>query len=1052
MKLDNILDVVKKAAADSKPEKMQAQTKAAEKASKAYKAVSKSLNVPSMEVEQMDSGKKKTIEEAFAGLQDTDTAAVKNYISVMSNMMTTEDFAKLQEEGYSLNDTEVKKIVTVVEKIKIKLAAACDDYKMTGNVDMDKVREVMGNVSMAMKVSRNLEKNNLPVTEENVTDALNAMEEASQLSPISEASMKYMIKNEMEPTISNIYKAEHSSTTINNQGGQGYYTDSTPGYYAKKSSDINWDAIEGQMKGIIELADMEVDSYSMENAKWLVQNDLSLTPENLKQMDKIRNVVLPQTPEEFLSKIVDGMADGRRAGDALLNENSNCVSRAVQAMEVVEQATDEDLKEVLESGKEVTIRNLEEVQKQESNSRSEGEPAREQRVLPITKESYSFITARRQLEEIRLQMTLEASVRMLRQGIEIETQSLERLVEELKVMEQQYYRQLFSGSGLPVTDDNISMYRETTEKVQDLKSMPMYALGKIASTSAETTIDTLHAAGKEVRASMEAANQKYETMMTQPRSDLGDSLSKAFQNVTSMLKDMGLEATEANIRAVKILGYNQMEISEKTIMEVKEADSAVNRVMRDLTPSAAMELIRRGVNPLDMDMNELNSEISEIKKETGSADAQKYSEFLWKLERNEEISKEQRNAYIGIYRLFNQIEKSEGSVIGALVHQNTPITMRNLISSVKSSRQKGMDVAVDNSFKSPEAVPDKVNTMSVEIESAFRDNPQKSSKFQYSQNLVNEAMHEMDPHKLTAVQNPDVTLEKFVEDLRNAPANEEINQAYQEEQLKQIKQAKTIENQVIQNLTKYDQPVTLDNLMASEQLLNERGLMFKRLMHEAKKQPGGKDRTKEIAAAMDRITDRLISDEAAEEAYQEMEKKAEEIVEASMEDENISYVNLRDLKLLHQGIQLAANLSKDENYEIPIMINEELTSINLRVIRNSDVQGRVKATMDSEVYGKVAAEFTIKGKQVSGVIITDSKEGADLLKESDKIFKLRMAEGERTVRRIDYVCSPSIDINRFNDGSEKSLESSANTKDLYEVAKAFVVTVRESEQQMQPHA
>lgn len=42
----------------------------------------------------------------------------------MSNSMSAEDFAKLQEDGYSITDTSVETQVTSLDKIKLKLAEA----------------------------------------------------------------------------------------------------------------------------------------------------------------------------------------------------------------------------------------------------------------------------------------------------------------------------------------------------------------------------------------------------------------------------------------------------------------------------------------------------------------------------------------------------------------------------------------------------------------------------------------------------------------------------------------------------------------------------------------------------------------------------------------------------------------------------------------------------------------------------------------------------------------------------------------------------------------
>ena len=67
--------------------------------------------------------------------------------------------------------------------------------------------------------------------------------------------------------------------------------------------------------------------------------------------------------------------------------------------------------------------------------------------------------------------------------------------------------------------------------------------------------------------------------MTAPRSDLGDSIRKAFSNVDDILTDMSLEKTSENQRTVRILAYNNMEITPENIEKVKEADRQVSAVV-----------------------------------------------------------------------------------------------------------------------------------------------------------------------------------------------------------------------------------------------------------------------------------------------------------------------------------------------------------------------------------------------------------------------------------------------------------------------------------------
>ena len=77
--------------------------------------------------------------------------------------------------------------------------------------------------------------------------------------------------------------------------------------------------------------------------------------------------------------------------------------------------------------------------------------------------------------------------------------------------------------------------------------------------------------------------------MTQPRSELGDSIQKAFRNVDDILQDMDLETTDANRRAVRILGYNRMAVTPENMAKVKDADLMLQRITEKLTPGLSSE-------------------------------------------------------------------------------------------------------------------------------------------------------------------------------------------------------------------------------------------------------------------------------------------------------------------------------------------------------------------------------------------------------------------------------------------------------------------------------
>lgn len=1048
MKLDNILDIVKKASfADYKASKSD-KAKAQEKTTTV--SFKKDTNLFSgVEDTSVD---KKSILESFEELEKSDVDTQRDYMAIMSNTLSRGDFNELMKNGYSLSDTEVEKIVTVVDKIKVKLAQAGIKTAYTSDVSMDAMERVTGSKGQAVHIANELEKNNLPATEENINDIAETMELASEMDDLSSSAVKYMLENNMEPTVVNFYRAEYSSYAGGTQKEQAYYTEGVSGYYAKKSQDFNWQAIEGQMEKIITQSGLPITEETMAGAKWMVENGIPLTEQTIRSYMEFQEITLPPQEDELLQSIINSMKEGKRPKQVLLTGGENHLEQAVQIQGKLESISDDALKNIVLAGKEITIENL----------------AREQKVIDEnanatfiytnvenkSEESYELISGRRQLEELRLMMSVEASFRMLKQGIKVETTELSKLVEELKTEEQQYAKALFEAKGMTYTEETGKLYLETEKKVSELAKMPMVALGRFTGKEVNPTVNEIYMHGLFVKASFESVQNSYETMMTQPRSDMGDSIHKAFQNVDAILRDLSLETTEGNQRAVKILAFNRMPISKDNIALVKQADTCMNRLMQNMTGDVTLELIKRGKNPLDTDIYTLNENVEEIKSQLGSSSEEKYSEFLWRLEKNQQITTEQRNAYIGIYRLFHQIEKSEGAVVGALLNQGSEITLRNLITGVKSTstaKSGGIKVTVDDTFGGISAGESTVTPMESQIASGFSQNgsqehfSEQQKQQQYYNNLVKEVLQNMEPEKLTQVQNINnynISLESFNDQMRNLPVNELIQEEFYQEKVNQLKEARMVEGQVIKMLLDYEQPVTVNNLVAADGLMNERGRLIKRLMTEAAKAPK-KNKDKEIMAAAERVTDRLISEEAAQAAYEELVNAEAALVEESMKEEGLNYVDVRSLKMLHQEIQLTASLSREENYEIPMELNEEITSINLKIVRGSSQNGTVAITMMCEKYGKIAASFQLKTDRITGLMVSDREEGYQFLRSLDKNIKIGMAGDSYRVTKLNYAKSENVDLNQFAETQKSDKQSKVNTVALYQCAKTFITLVKE---------
>ncbi|NLZ81213.1 MAG: hypothetical protein GX913_05365, partial [Clostridiales bacterium] len=592
-------------------------------------------------------GKRTSSKEGFINDERKNSLQeIKNALDTLASQMTGKDYDAFMEEGYSFDDTKVEELVTVVEKIKIKLATYCEDYELTSDVDIDKIEAVVGSAGMAYSVVDKLNKNNLPVNEETVSEIMEAFEVSKTLEPVTKDQASFLIANEMEPSIENIYIAQHSGTIYKQPANQ--------------ITETEWQQLKPQVEKILSQMGLVVNEEVLENAKWILEQGIPLEVETLMSLQDIVGIEVNAEAEVTLDTIVSAMAKGKRGVDALLTGEEYSADRVTNAIKVIEE--------------------------------------RVQNKFLEADESIDAITARRQLEEIRLRMTKEAGLAMLKKGIEIETAPLEELVEELRALEDNYYKQLYKSEGIEPNEESFSLLKETTQKVEFLKETPDYILGQLLEDYSSHTIGKAYEAATKLQSKLDIVGESYEALMTKPNYEYGDRIAKAFENIDEILEDLGLEVSRENQRAVKILGYNQMDITNESVLQIKELDESFQTLLKGMTPRVTMHMVENNINPLNTRIDTLNKEIEKIQEELGPKQEEKYSEFLWKLEHNEGISQEDRTAYIEMYRLLNTVEKTEGAVIGALVNQGSEVNLKNLLTAAKTRNTKPIDVVVTRDF------------------------------------------------------------------------------------------------------------------------------------------------------------------------------------------------------------------------------------------------------------------------------------------------------------------------------------------------------------------
>ena len=975
--------------------------------------------------------KDKNIAEDMIDESSQSTENRRNEMVVVANTTTTDDYNSAKDDGYDV-------IVTETDKIKAVLAKAGVDISIYGDsLSEEQLSDITGNAAVATMISNQLKTYDVPATDENISDCQNAIMQAKQLENISQDTKAYMVKNAMQPTISNVYKATYSSM-------QGAAAQQNTKY---EISDAQFENLKPQIDEILNDAKIEPNEENINQCRWLLNNQLDVTPENILLADKIDGIALNtgKTDDTFYAKsVAEAIALGGKAIDATMSQDGLVTDCAIKAENVLKEATPEDVI-ALETEKEpVTIENLAiAIETRKSQSDKSGSEKNNSNDNSRDTEHYNsspdMIRAQRKLEEARLYMTAEANLSLLKKGISIDTEPIERVVEQLREQENKYYRAIFSDDSIKAADERVSAYENVTEVFEQLKQQPAYVLQP---DSNQKTVNEIYTDGQKLQQSFEKASQGYETLMTAPRADMGDSISKAFQNVDDILKDIGMDTIDENRRAVRILAYNNTDITEQNISRIKAVDEQVQRAFKDMTPAVTVEMIKKGISPLNMTMQEISDTARQIKSENPDEKEQKYSEFLWKLEKQNGITSEERESYIGIYRLITQVEMSDGAVIGALINQGADITMKNLLTAVRTKGKNRMDYKIDDDFSGIDTTS-KVTHIDVQIETA------------YNTNCLRDIMDVISPEKMDFATDErwlDMTPEQLKQAVWDAKEDKVLSERYAQEQIRQFKEAVSSPENAYAFLEKYDFKTTASNLMAATRIIKNPSESVKKLWERG-----------DNAVIRKLLDDTLEQFSEAVKTPVELAKAQEELAETAahvmdnmiIENKETGSLDIRQMKLLCSQLRMASGMAKQENYIVPVETSDgSVTGVNLRIVRGEDKKGFVDVFMEDSLKGRIAATFEAKENGVSGTIITSEDSTRALLEKNISIFAENIGNAENEPADLRVVCMQDISAENFITGgnSKKTAEQKAfdgnenksynvQTSRLYNIAEQFIVNI-----------
>ena len=475
-----------------------------------------------------------------------------------------------------------------------------------------------------------------------------------------------MVANGIESSIAGIYQAQAATSSSISADGV------TIGKYANAISDADFEALRPGIEKIIASAGLEVNDKTLADARAFIDAQIPVTKENLEykaQLDLIDIDMIHADSDEMLNKILDNMKLGGKAENTLVTGSP--IDDIRTALDTINRAEYADAANVVLKGETFTIASL----KLEMDARS-------------FRIEYSAASVSTGNSEVRNQVS------DVQQAAD---KAYDTLVTARVLMS--------ANASIYLVKNNISIL---TTPIDELNSMlmeyeqadEMYEEAQIAYTDvleARKTLNEIVRNPARVFASMfDKMNETYEAVGTQIRGDLGDSLKKAVQgSADDIIKELGLEETDEDKEAIKVLAANNMDMTKENVEIVKSVNAMINNLIKNMKPETVLNMIKDGVNPMNASIEEVNEYLTEANDKASKDNEEKFSKFLYKLDRTNGITKEQRKQFIGIYQMMNIFTRDAGVAAGALIKQGAEVTMNNLMTAYNSRKHYDMDTVID---------------------------------------------------------------------------------------------------------------------------------------------------------------------------------------------------------------------------------------------------------------------------------------------------------------------------------------------------------------------
>ncbi len=534
-------------------------------------------------------------------------------IKNISNSLSEKRANSLLSNGFDIDNIDMKSIAEIISKGDIKALSKVNTKLKKTDLFVSK-----------------LSKYNLPINNININKlryASNVVKSLENAGSDGRISVLSAIENNGDASLKNI----DSALKVGKKG--------------KSKVGISDDKIKSHLIGI----GIKPDDEKVEIAKSLMSSEVAVNKENMLFASGDNKLI---NEDEVLDKVCGNISLLESEMNVKLDGLSLDTVQLSKLIKDVRSISDDDIKNAIEKNRFHNIREILEARNSEINEENTqvSEPIEE----GITSGNRELVL-KRQIEEIRLKLSIENARKLEKQGIKIDTEEISKLIDELRELERSDLEKELSLASEKPSLAEINKVYDDRVLVEKLLS--------------ESRIIEFSREAHSINIQKEARMGKY--LLTEIRADLGDSVVKSFEGIESRLKSLGIKISESSINACKSLIRSGLDVTGENILEVEIVSEQLDYLSKNLTPKTLLKMNRAGIDIKSLPISEV-VKISKMYEPFGAKE--RFARLIAKTDSSENDYKEIMSTYKAIYKGI----KKDGVAISNLIKSGVDINLRNL--------------------------------------------------------------------------------------------------------------------------------------------------------------------------------------------------------------------------------------------------------------------------------------------------------------------------------------------------------------------------------------